>query len=527
MSAAYDAIVVGAGHNGLTAAAYLASADLRVLVLERRERVGGAAVTEETFPGFRFDTGSHRIGSLHPALLRDLKRAGVAPEILHCDPTAFAPVLDGRPLLLWRDRNTTSEAIAAHSEKDAERWEPFSRLIVKAAGLLEAVYDRPPTDVLSKRPRDLWEILRLGRRARRLGSRDMMEVMRVLTMTAAELLDEWFETDVLKGVLGGVGISGMNQGPMAPGTGYMFLHHHVGLADGALRPLDRVQGGTGAMSEALRRFAESRGAEIRTGIEVERITVADGRATGVALANGDELRASRVISNADPRRTFLELVDPIALDPGFTRQVRNIRFRGACAKVNLALGELPRFSSGPEGKVHLRGAISISPSLDYLERAYDDAKYGALSQEPYLEVVIPTLTDPTLAPAGQHVMSILVQYAPYHLKEGSWTDGSGEELGDRVIKALARYAPNIEGAILHRQVLTPLDLESVFGLTEANIYHGEMTLDQLFFMRPVPGWARYRTPITGLYLCGAGTHPGGGVTGRPGYNAAHQILRDA
>ncbi len=354
----------------------------------------------------------------------------------------------------------------------------------------------------------------------------MAEVLRTLPMSVAEFLDEWFESDALKGMLGATGITGIFQGPMAAGTAFTFLQQHVEGADGVIKPTRLVRGGMGTLTRALADAARQAGAEIRTSAAVERLNIKDGRAAGVVLASGEEIAAKRIISNADPRRTFLELVEPLHLDPEFVRKVRGIKFRGACAKVHLALGELPRFHGLNGESAHLRGTISVAPSLGYLERAYDDAKYGRTSKKPYLEAVISSLSDPSLAPAGAHVMSVLVQYAPYHLKEGNWSDTRREELGDRVVDMLADYSPNLRSAIMDRQVLTPLVLERVYGLTEGNIYHGELALDQLYFMRPVPGWARYRTPIDNLYLCGAGTHPGGGVTGAPGYNAARAILKD-
>ncbi len=525
MNDAYDAIVIGAGHNGLVAAAYLARAGLRVLVLERRELVGGAVVSEEVFPGFTFDTAAHHIGWLHPAVVRDLRLERRGLELMPCDPTVFAPTLDGGQLLLWRQPKDSVEAIRQHSKADADRWPAFTALVTEGAAFLESLYRQPPPDVLSRKTSDLWKLLRVRRRLRRLGRREMMEVLRLLPMTVRELLDEWFETDLLKGVLGAAGITGIFQGPMAAGTTYLFLHHHVGIRDGALRGAARVRGGVGNLTKALEAAARAHGAEIKTNTRVERVVIKDGRATGVALVSGEEIAATRVVSGADPRRTFLDLVDPVHLDPSFLRAVRNIKYRGGVARVNLALGELPNFSSAPGEESVLRGLISISPSIAYLERAYDDAKHGDLSHEPYLEALIPSLADPGLAPPGKHIMSVLVQYAPYHLRDGVWDEAKRETLGDRVVETLTRYAPNIESAILHRQVLTPLDLEATLGLTEGNIYHGEMTLDQILFLRPVPGWSRYRTPISGLYLCGAGAHPGGGVTGAPGYHASRQVLK--
>ena len=522
----YDAILVGAGHNGLVTAAYLGRAGLEVLVLERREIVGGAAVTEEVFPGFRFDTAAHRVGGLHSAVIKDLGLARHGLELLRADPTVFAPAPDGPPLVVWRDPERTAEALRAISPADAEAWVPFSELIGKAAGVVQSAWSSTPPNVTGNDPRDLWAVLKLGLGLRRLGKKDMIEVVRILSMSMSELLGDWFESDLVKGTLAASGVSGIMQGPMAAGTVYNFLHHHVGAAGGALRPTVRVRGGIGELTKALAAAAMENGVEIRTNQSVERVIVKDGRATGVVLSSGEEFTSDRIVSNADPRTTFFNLVGPTELDPELVRKVRNIRFRGVSAKVNLALGELPRFEGVPDGGPHLNGVISIAPSLEYLERAYDEAKYGAPSTHPYLEVSIPSVSDSDLVDPGKHVMSVVAQYVPYRLAEGEWDGSARERLGDAVVSTLSEYAPGIESAILHRQVLTPLDLEETFGLPEGNIYHGEHTLDQLIFMRPVPGQARYRTSIGGLYLCGAGTHPGGGVTGYPGYNAAREVLRD-
>jgi phytoene dehydrogenase-like protein len=526
MTGSYDAIVIGAGHNGLVTAAYLGWAGLKVLVLERREVIGGAVVTEQVFPGFKFDTAAHRIGGLHPAVIGDLDLRRHGLEILRADPAVFAPAADGRHLLLWNDPGRTAEAIREISPADADAWIPFTDLIRKAAAVVQAAWSSTPPNVTGNDPRDLWAVLKLGAKLRGLGKKGMVEVVRILPMAVSELLGDWFESDVLKGTLAAAGVTGLMQGPMAAGTVYNLLHHQVGAGNGTLRPTTRVRGGVGKLTRALAAAAREHGVDIRTSQRVERVIVKDGRATGVALSSGEELAAARVVSNADPRRTFFDLVGPTELEPELVRKVKNIRFRGSCAKVNLALGELPRFAGVSEDGPHLNGVISISPGLEYVERAYDDAKYGASSRRPYLDVSIPSVTDQGLAEPGRHVMSIVAQYVPYRRKEGEWDAAARDELGDAVVATLSEYAPNLESAILHRQVLTPLDLEETYGLPEGNINHGEHTLDQLLFMRPVPGFARYRTPVAGLYLCGAGTHPGGGVTGFPGYNAAREILRD-
>jgi len=524
----YDAIVIGAGVNGLVTAAYLAKAGQRVLVLEGRSAIGGAAVTEEIreAPGFRFDTCAHDTGWLSPKIARDLELARHGLDILHSDSTVFTPLPDGGHLLLWREIGKSVEAIRKFSQADADKWVPFSDRMMRLAGFLQAAYAVAPPKITSTDPADLFTLLGLGWRLRGLGKTEMIELLRTLPMSVADLLNDWFESDVLKGTLGASGITHIFQGSRSGGTAFVLLHHHVGSKAGAFRSRSAVRGGIGNLANALSAAAQRYGAEIRIGVEAAQIIVKDGRAIGVALKSGEEIAAHRIISSADPRRTFFDLMDPLHLEPEFLRAVRNIKFRGVRAKVNLALGELPNFTSLPGDGLHLRGAISISPSLDYLERAYDDAKYGGVSRKPTLEAVIPSLGDPTLAPPGQHVMSIWMQYAPYQLKEGAWDDARREALGDTVIDTLAEYAPNIKSAIRHRQVLTPKDLEDVYGLTEGHLYHGELTLDQILFMRPAPGWAQYRTPIHSLYLCGAGTHPGGGIAGASGYNAAREILKD-
>jgi phytoene dehydrogenase-like protein len=521
-----DAVVIGAGHNGLVTAAYLAKAGQKVLVLEGRDAVGGAASTEEVFPGFRVDVGAHRVGGLSPRVVADLGLAGHGLELLAADPTVFTPVENGRPLVLWRDPVKTAESIGEISEADAAAWLPFTTLIRKAAGILEAVWYTTPPDVTGNSLGDLWTAAKLGKRMRGLGKKDMVEVMRILPMSIYELMDEWFESDVVKGTLAASAIGGLCQGPMAGGTVYTLLHHHVGAGAGVIRPTRRVRGGIGRLSEALVAACERNGGEVRTGARVQKILVEDGVARGVILTDGSKVRSQRVVSSVDPRSTFFGLLEPSALGPGFARKVDNVRFRGICAKVHLALTGLPDFTCRPGSGSHLHGVISVSPSLEYLERAYDDAKYGAVSGAPYLEVSIPSLSDPSVAPDGKHLASVVMQYAPFAPRGGEWDDDTRAALADTVVRTLVRYAPNIETIVEDVHVVTPRDLQDRFGLTEGNIYHGEMTLDQLLFMRPVPGASRYRAPIGGLYLCGSGTHPGGGVTGVPGFNAAREILKD-
>jgi phytoene dehydrogenase-like protein len=530
VGAPYDAVVIGAGLNGLVAAAYLAKAGQRVLVLERRDVAGGTLVTEEIFPGFRFDTCRHDTGWIPPGIISDLKLKRHGLELVDVDASVFAPHPGGGRndyLLLHHDPQRSAALIRKHSQSDADKWPAFATRIARLANFLKAAYAKSAPSVDATSFGDLLSLASLGTRLRVLGKTEMVELLRTVPMSVGELLDDWFETDALKGVVGARGVTGIMQGPRSGGTAFVLLHHQVGRPVGAFRAPYAVRGGVGSLARALVAAATSFGAEVRAGVEVVRVDTTGGRAAGVMLRNGDEIAARRVVSGADPRRTFLDLCDPSRLDPDFVRAVRNVRYRGAWAKVNLALGTLPAFSALREGgETPLRGTISISPSLDYLERAYDDAKYGRVSERPHLEIRIPSLADATLAPPGRHVMSIEVQYAPYHLRDGDWDDRARDTLGDRVVETLAAYAPDLPEAVLHRQVLTPRDLESVFALTEGHAYQGELTLDQILFMRPVAGWSRYRTPVDGLYLCGAGTHPGGGIVGGAGANAAREILRD-
>jgi phytoene dehydrogenase-like protein len=528
--APYDAVVIGAGLNGLVAAAYLAKAGQRVLALERRSVVGGTVVTEEVFPGFRFETCRHDTGWISPRIISDLKLKRHGLELVDVDASVFAPHPGGGRndyLLLHHDPQRSAALIRKHSPADADKWPKFADRIGRLAGFLKAAYASAAPAIDATSFGDLLALAGLGARLRVLGKTEMVELLRTVPMSVGELLDDWFETDALKGVIGARGVTGIMQGPRSGGTAFVLLHHQVGRPVGAFRAPWAVRGGVGSLAHALGAAATSFGAEIRTGVEVARVDTKGGQAVGVVLRNGDEIAARRVVSGADPRRTFLELCDPSRLEPDFVRAVRNFRYRGGWAKVNLALGTLPTFSALREGgETTLRGTIAISPSLNYLERAYDDAKYGRISERPYLEVRIPSLADATLAPPGRHVMSIEVQYAPYHLRDGDWDDRARDALGDRVIETLATYAPDLPGAVLHRQVLTPRDLENVFALTEGHTYHGELTLDQILFMRPVAGWSRYRTPVEGLFLCGSGTHPGGGIAGGAGANAAREVLKD-
>ena len=520
----YDAIVIGGGHNGLTAAAYLARAGRKVLVLDRRHVLGGAAVTEEVFPGFRFSVCSYVVSLLRPEIIRDLDLPRHGLEILPLDGT-FTPMANGNYLWRVNDHAKTRREIARHSRLDAEAYDEYGKAMVEMARFVKPILNMTPPDPLSLNPRDLGKLLFLGKRFRSLAATDRRNQLQLMTMSAVDFLDQWFETDVLKATMSASGIIGTFLGVRSPGTAYVLLHHYMGEIDGAFRSWGLARGGTGAISNAIAEAARAAGVEIRTQAPVSRILVRGNQAQGVVLENGDELRATVVASSVDPRLTFQRFLDPGTLPDEFEADIRQYKFRGSSAKVNLALDALPDFVALSGAGPHLRGAISISPSVDYMERAYDDAKYGKFSRRPYMDIVIPTLTDTSLAPPGKHVMSCFVQYAPYELREGTWDD-QREAFGDTVIDTIAEYAPNIRQVIRHRQVVTPLDLEREWGLSEGNIFQGELTLEQLFFLRPAPGWAQYRTPVDNLYMCGSATHPGGGLMGAPGRNAAMRILSD-
>jgi phytoene dehydrogenase-like protein len=520
----YDVVVIGGGHNGLTAAAYLARAGRSVLVLERRHVLGGAAVTEEVFPGFRFSVCSYVVSLLRPEIIRELDLPRHGLEILPLDGT-FTPMPTGDYLWRVNDHAKTRREIARHSRLDAEAYDEYGRAMVEMGRFVKPILSMLPPDPTSLDPRGLAQLLFLGRRFQRLSRQDQYNQIQLMTMSAVDFLDQWFETDVLKATMSASGIIGTFLGVRSPGTAYVLLHHYMGEIDGAFRSWGFARGGTGAISQAIAGAALQAGVEIRSHTEVAKILVRDGRASGVVLKNGDEIAAGLVVSSLDPRLTFRRLLEPNQLPDEFVEDVDRYKFRGSSAKVNLALDALPDFTCLPGPGPHLRGAISISPSVDYMERAFDDAKYGRFSRRPYMDIVIPSLTDPSVAPPGKHVMSCFVQYAPYHLADGTWDD-QREALGDTVIDTLAQYAPNIRNIIRHRQVVTPLDLEREWGLSEGNIFQGELTLEQLFFLRPAPGWAQYRTPVGNLYMCGSATHPGGGIMGAPGRNAAMKILAD-
>ena len=523
----YDDIVVGAGHNGLVAAAYLARAGERVLVLEARDRVGGACTTEETWPGFRVSTAAYVVSLLRPEIVRELELARHGYAVLARNPSSFTPFPDGRHLMMGPDPALNRREVAKFSPRDAERLPAYEAMLERIARAIEPSLDETPPDPFSRRLSDLWSLLRTGRRLLALGP-DGPAAVEVLTAPARAVLDRWFESDEVKATLATDAIIGAWASPSTPGTAYVLFHHVMGETDGARGVWGYVRGGMGSLSEALASAARAAGAEIRTSARVARVLVDGGLARGVALEDGGELAARRVISCADASHTLLGLVGERHLPPGVADAVRRIDYASGSVKINVALSGLPDFAAlpgaGAPGPQH-RGTIHVAPSLDYLERAFDDARAGAPSAAPVLECTIPSAVDPTVAPPGRHLMSMFVQYAPYRLARGSW-DGERERFAERCFETLEAYAPGFRRLVIAHEVLAPPDLERRFGLTGGNIFQGAMTLPQLFSMRPLPGHADYRTPVENLYLCGAATHPGGGVMGACGRNAAREVLWD-
>ncbi len=521
----HDVVIIGAGHNGLVTAFHLAKAGLKPLVLERRPIVGGAAVTEEIHPGFRCSTLAHAAGPLDARIAREMALDRRGLRVIRAAGGLFAPTRDGRALVL-PDGAPMREALRPFSAKDADAFDEFHRSVAAIASVVAELFTVPPPSIDAPSASDIWNAVQAGRRFRALSRRDQFRLLRWLPMPVADLVAEWFATDLIRAVQASRGLLGMAAGPWSAGTGAAFLLQHAASAAGDGWTFE---GGLGALTAALAAAAREAGAEIRTLAAVDRVIVEQERATGVALANGDTIAARAVVAATDPRTALLTLIGPDHLDPAFVLKLRNYRCVGVTAKVNLALDGLPRFralaTTADDGRRALAGRIHIGPGLDYLEQAFDASKYGEFSLEPYLDVRIPTLTDAALAPPGKHVMSIYAQYAPFHLRRAAWTERAGA-LGDAVVKTLSQYAPDLERLIVARQVITPLDLERTYGLAGGHIFHGELSLDQLFTMRPLLGWARYRTPILSYYLCGSGTHPGVGLTGRSGLNASREILND-
>jgi phytoene dehydrogenase-like protein len=520
----YDAIVIGAGHNGLTNGAYLAKAGLRTLILERRPFVGGAAITEELYPGFWFTTFSYALSLLRPDVVQDLElvKHGFKPILM---PTTFCPMEDGDYLLLGQDRNENIKEIARHSKRDADAYDAFDHDVGKVLQAMKPLMDMVPPDIFSDDPEELIALAALGSHFKRLEPKVLHDAVRLLTGSAADFLDDYFESDIVKGYLASSAIIGTKVGPYSQGSGLVLLYHILGEHDGIMGAWSFHKGGNGGFTRILASAAESFGAEIRLESAVDSVMTKGGETVGVALADGSEYHAPIVVSALDPRRTFLELVDPRSLPTDLVDAIQRFRFQGTSAKVNFALDGYPRYPALGDRTDQFRGFTNIGPSMEYLERAFDDGKYGWYSSRPYLDCAIQSFVDPDMAPPGKAVLSSFVQYAPYHLRESDW-DTERQNLGDTVQRTLESFFPGFGDLVLHREVVTPLDIERVVGLSEGNIFAGEFLAPQMFFFRPAPGWSNYRTPIRGYYQCGSGTHPGGCVSGGPGKLAASVILKD-
>jgi len=523
MSETRDVIIIGGGHNGLVTSFYLAKAGFKPLVLERSAQTGGAAITEEFSPGFRCSTLSHSAGPLLPEIVSDMQLARHGLKLLTPEVAVTALSPDGRALVLYNDTARAVQEISKFSAKDAERYPAFQQSLEKIGRVISDALKLTPPNIDDPSRGDLWAMLQTGRALRKLGKKDMYRLLRWGPMAVADLVAEFFETELLRAAIAARGIFGTAMGPWSAGSSLVLLIRAAGDSHPS-GSSSFATGGAGAITQAMSAAAKEAGAEIRTSTEVKEVRVKDGAATGVALAGGEEISAKAVISNADPRRTLLTLVDPTHLTPDFVMKLQNIRMQGTVAKVNLALSALPKFTALNGKDDALRGRIHIGPEIDYLERAFDESKYGNFSPHPYLEVTIPSLTDPSLAPNGKHVMSIYMQYAPFKLKNADW-ETQRNALGETVVKTLAEYAPDLPSLVEDGQIITPKDLETTYGLTGGHIYHGELALDQFFTMRPLLDWARYNTPIQNLYLCGSGTHPGAGLTGGSGANAARELLK--
>lgn len=524
----FDAIVIGGGHNGLIAAAYLQKAGMKTLVLERRYIVGGACVTEEVFPGYKVSTTSYVCSLFRPEIIRELELKKYGYEILERNPSSFSPFPNDKYLMFWRDQKKTCEEIAKFSKKDAEAYPLFEKKLEELSQFVQPLLTMVPPDPTSPSPGDIFNSLKLLARVKGLG-KDIYEHMRVFSMSVADYLDMWFESDELKARMASDGVIGAWAGPYSPGTAYVLFHHVMGETDGKPGVWGYAKGGMGTITQSIAKSFEAAGGTIMTHADVEKIIVREGIAQGVALKDGREFYAKRILSNCDPNRTFLKMVGEDHLPTDFVSQIKNIRYRSGVIKINVALNQLPDYKALPgktAGPQH-RGTQHIGPNMQYMEKAFEDAKYGRPSENPIIEMTIPSVVDPTVAPAGKHLMSMFIQYAPYERKDGKkWDEEGKREFAKRVFKIVNDYAPNFESAVDNYQVITPVDLETEYGLTGGNIFQGEMSLDQMFFMRPIPKYADFRTPIQRLYMCGSACHPGGGVMGAPGYISAKIVKKD-
>lgn len=524
--AKHDIIIVGGGHNGLVAACYLAKAGMKTLVLERREIVGGSAVTEEIHPGFRCSTLAHAAGPLSQSIVDDLNLQAFGMQTVVSDVRVLALSPDGRSLAIYNDVARSRAEIQSFSSKDADAYPEFISSFERIGRVLSPLTTMTPPSIDHPAAADVWHLGKVGLAFRNLGKKDEYRLLRWGPMAVADLAAEWFDTELLRATVAARGIHGAFAGPWSAGTSLGLLWQ-AALTGNPIAPALFVKGGMGTLTQALAKAAVAAGVEIKTTAEVSAIEPHNGAGSKVLLKNGDDFTARAIVSNADPRTTFLRLVDPVELEPNFLAKMRNYRAVGTTAKINLALSGLPTFNGvdASSGNAKLSGRMHVGSDIDYLERAFDAAKYGEYSQAPYLDITIPSLADPTLAPENQHVMSIHVQFASYKLKEGDWHTRR-DELAQVVMETLEQYAPGLRSLVLAQQLLTPLDIEQKFGLSGGHIHHGEQSLDQFFAFRPLLGWAQYRTPLKSVYLCGAGTHPGGGITGLPGANAAREILKD-
>jgi phytoene dehydrogenase-like protein len=521
----FDAIVVGAGHNGLVTACYLARAGLRVQVLERLGYVGGAAVSRSLYPEFTYSNCSYVCSLLRPEIMRTLELPRHGLQVIPYEGGGTL-MTSGDHFATYSNHDAMRREIARHSKRDAEAYERFSRDVMRQCKFIKPLLMRTPPDPTSFRPRDLMELIYLGQHLHRLGEARMADTVRFFTMSAADFLDEYFESEIVKAHLAGSSIIGTALGPRSPGTAYVLLHHYMGDIDDAVGAWGFARGGMGAVTGAMKASLLASGGSVRTDAQVEKILVRQGRACGVALASGEEVQAATVVSNLDVKRTFLKTVDAAHLPAEFVQAVRNFKIRGSSGKLNIALDGLPSFPAFPADSPCIRGDLHITETVDEVERAYDDWKAGRWSQKPYVDMLLPSLIDPTMAPTGKHYMSVFVQYAPYRLADGEWNAQRREAFGNTVIDAIAAHSPDFKDKILHAEIRSPWDIENEVGLTEGNIFQGELTMDQLLFNRPIPGYAQYRSPVKGLYMCGSSNHPGGGVMGAPGANAARTVLRD-